>query len=246
MSGFGTGIQGGYEITWKHIESVDQPAAPAENTGARYLPSGQLIEWELDANGKPMRITVDGESVPAEFLSGAKRVTINETVHYDKKKGSMCFFYDAVDESGEKVDTYIDELDVVHLRGDQREAFRRYQTVRNASFGQAKKNVLAKFPGTKIEGTRLDPAAEDELRRCVAEGASGAAPQYSHPSGSQFAIYDDVETKSPSKFSKKTLDCLAEIMNTDEIKPPRMLSDAQIQNALNSLNVKWPKGKRAF
>lgn len=67
-------------VAWRDGYLDSAPAAPAENAGARYLPSGQLIEWELDADGKPMKITVDGESVPAEFLSGA-------TAYVSKAKG---------------------------------------------------------------------------------------------------------------------------------------------------------------
>ncbi len=64
---------------WRKDYLVSTEEKPKFGSGAKYLPSGRLVEWELDAAGAPMKLTVDGEPVPAEFLSGAKRVTIVET-----------------------------------------------------------------------------------------------------------------------------------------------------------------------
>ncbi len=68
---------------WRKDYLVSTEEKPKFGSGAKYLPSGRLVEWELDAAGAPMKLTVDGEPVPAEFLSGAKRVTIVETVRFD-------------------------------------------------------------------------------------------------------------------------------------------------------------------
>ena len=104
-------------------------ATPAEQRGERYLPStGQLIEWELDANGQPRTLKVDGVSVDPSLLSKAKQITegtpveikldgsiiqgsrppddgprifrMKEAIVYSEPKLAICFFYNFVASDG--------------------------------------------------------------------------------------------------------------------------------------------------
>lgn len=152
---------------WKNY-LVNTEEKPKFGSGAKYLPSGRLVEWELDAAGAPMKLLVDGEPVPAEFLSKARVVNIIEKIWHDHAKKAMRFRYIGVDaNTGEQITDYEDEMDDVQLRKHGTKLMEIFKKARAAMGRELEKKVRGMYPGSYFGRVSLCESAEMELQKAV-------------------------------------------------------------------------------